>query len=243
VIQALWQEWSAESNLNEFYILRGVFPMQLRWIAIGVVCFSAALLSACGGAPSTALASRTDASAMSKSDGRYDASSKDKDDCDESEDHDKSKDKSRSLSTRSKDDDKECEHDDDYDHDSKDHKSSHSLSMSSKSSSKDKDNDRDHDDDDANCKVTVCHVPPGNACNEHKIRVGKSAVRAHIEHGDYLGSCDVPPPPPPAPVCVPSACPAPADPNAMAICNPDGTCGSACIPPLTLVGGVCVSPA
>src|SRR5882762_3275420 len=138
--------------------------MQLRWIAIGVVCFSAALLSACGGAPSTALASRTDASAMSKSDGRYDTSSKDKDKDDGKDD--------------GKDDDKECKSydDDDHDHDSRDHKSSHSLSMSSKSSSKDKDNDRDHDDDDANCKVTVCHVPPGNPCNEHKIRVGKSAV-------------------------------------------------------------------
>jgi len=179
--------------------------MQLRWIAIGVVCFSAALLSACGGAPSTALASKTDASAMSKSDGRYDTSSKDKDDkdeCDESEDHDKSNDKSRSLSTKSKDDDKECKSYDDDDHDkSKDHKSSHSLSMSSRYSSKDKDNDKEHDDDDATCKVTVCHVPPGNACNEHSIRVGKSAVRAHIEHGDYLGSCDAPPPPPVVPAC------------------------------------------
>src|SRR5438067_303189 len=170
--------------------------MQLRWVAIGVVCFSAALLSACGGAPGTALTSKSDASAMSKSDGRYDTSSKgDKDDCDGSEDHDKSDDKSsRSLSARSKDDDdKECK-DDDYDHDkSKDSDksrdmSSRSLSMSSKSSSKDEDG-KDHDDD-ATCKVTICHVPPGNACNEHQIRVGKSAVRAHIEHGDYLGSCD-----------------------------------------------------
>ena len=196
--------------------------MQLRWIAIGVVCFSAALLSACGGAPSTALASKADASAMSKSDGRYDTSSKDKDDkdeCDESEDHDKSNDKSRSLSTKSKDDDKECKSYDDDGHDkskddkSKDHKSSHSLSMSSKYSSKDKDNDKEHDDDDATCKVTVCHVPPGNACKEHKIRVGKSAVRAHIEHGDYLGSCDVPPPPPPVPACFSegTACTATAD--------------------------------
>src|SRR4030081_3012244 len=127
--------------------------MQFRWIAISVVCFSAALLSACGGAPSTALASKADASAMSKSDGRYDTSSKkDKDECDESEDHDKSNDKSNDKS----------------------------RSLSTKSSNKDKDHDKDHDknhdDDDANCKVTVCHVPPGNACREHELHVGKSAV-------------------------------------------------------------------
>jgi hypothetical protein len=183
--------------------------MQLRWIAIGVVCFSAALLSACGGAPATALASKSDASAMSKVGGRYDASSKDdKDDCDES-DHDKSS----SLSTKSKDDDdKECkDSEDDHDKSKGYDKSSKSL-MSSKSSSKDKDG-QDHDDDDANCKVTVCHVPPGNHCNEHMIRVGKPAVRAHLEHGDYLGSCDAPPPPPP-PVCLPDASP----------CNTDADC-------------------
>src|SRR2546423_7424388 len=98
--------------------------MQLRWIAISVVCFSAALLSACGGAPGTALTSRSDASALSK-DGRYDSSSAsdDKDECDESEDHDKS---SHSFSVKSKDhDDKECEDSDDHDR-SSDRMSSHS---------------------------------------------------------------------------------------------------------------------
>ena len=60
--------------------------MQFRWIAIGVMCFSAALLSACGGATGNAtLSSRSSASAMSKSEGRHDASRSDKDDCDESE--------------------------------------------------------------------------------------------------------------------------------------------------------------
>src|SRR4051812_35007034 len=178
--------------------------MQLRWIAISVMCFSAALLSACGGAPGTALTSRSDESAMSK-DSRYESSSKsdDKDECGESEDHDKS---SHSFSVKSKDDDKECEDsDDDYDHDrSSGSMSSHSLSMSSSR----KDNDgRHHDDDDANCKVTICHVPPGNVCNEHTIRVGKSAVPAHRAHGDSPGSCDVQPPPP-GPTCAPLACPA-----------------------------------
>jgi hypothetical protein len=221
--------------------------MQLRWIAMGLVCFSAALLSACGGAPSTALASKADASAMSKADGRYDTSKKgdkdDKDDCDESEDHDKSSDKSRSLTTKAKDDDaKECK-DSDEDHDKSKGKSySRSLSMSRSSS---KDNDKDHDDDDATCKVTVCHVPPGNACKEHTIRVGKSAAPAHIAHGDYTGSCDVPPPPPPpppAPTCTPAKCPVPVDPNAAAICNPDGSCGSTCIPPAVFNGTVCNLP-
>jgi hypothetical protein len=205
--------------------------MQSRWIAIGVVCFSAALLSACGGAPATPLASQSDATAMSKSDGRYDTSKsdKDKDDCDESEDHDKSSDTSRSLSTKSKDDDdKECKDSgDDHDNSMGYDKSSRSL-MLSKSSSKDKDGtDKDHDDDDANCKVTICHVPPGNPSNEHSIRVGKSALRAHIEHGDYLGSCDAPPPPPPPPQCVQDtgACTLSTDCCAGSICMLDGTCG------------------
>src|SRR4051812_6443752 len=174
--------------------------MQSRWIAIGVVCFSAALLSACGGASGTALTSRSDASALSKTAGRYDTSKNDdKDECDESEDHDKSSDKSRSLSVKSKDsdDDKECKESDDHDK-SWYGKSSRSVSMSSYNDDK----DRDHDeDDDANCKVTVCHVPPGNHCNEHTIRVGKSAVPAHIAHGDYPGSCDAPPPTPTPPAC------------------------------------------
>jgi len=204
--------------------------MQLRWIAISVVCFSAALLSACGGAPGTALTSRSDASAMSKSAGRYDSSSAskdDKDDCDESEDHDKS---SHSMSVMSsKDDDKECKDSDDFygkSHDS----SSKSLKLSSKSY--DRDGDKDRDDDDANCKVTICHVPPGNVCNEHTIRVGKPAVRAHIEHGDYLGSCDPQDPPvvvdPPPPLCLPDggACATGAD-----------CCGLFCVASICSSGG------
>ena len=196
--------------------------MQSRWISISVMCFSAALLSACGGAPSgTALTSRSDTTAMSKADGRYDASSKgdDKDECDESGDHDKSADKS-SLSVKSNDkDDDECKGSDD-DHDQSKSLSSHSFSMSSKS-----------DDDDANCKVTICHIPPGNHCNEHTIRVGKSAVRAHIAHGDYPGACDPqappqPPPPPPPPVCLPET----------AACS---ATGAACCTGLLCLSGVC----
>jgi len=51
--------------------------MQLRWIAIGVVCFSAALLSACGNAPG-GLSARSASAAMSKANSRYDSSDKDK---------------------------------------------------------------------------------------------------------------------------------------------------------------------
>src|SRR4051812_36989507 len=102
--------------------LRGDFTMQLRWIAIGVVCFSAALLSACGGAAGDASLSSREASALSskESDRGYssakgdDGKDHDKDDCD-CDDDDDSKSKSRS-----KDDDKkpECKDDDhDRDHD------------------------------------------------------------------------------------------------------------------------------
>ena len=39
-------------------------------------------------------------------------------------------------------------------------------------------------------KVEVCHVPPGNPSKAHTIRVGESAVGAHLGHGDSVGSCD-----------------------------------------------------
>ena len=42
-------------------------------------------------------------------------------------------------------------------------------------------------------KVTICHIPPGNPANAHTITVGKSAVPAHLSHGDYLGECSQPP--------------------------------------------------
>jgi hypothetical protein len=49
----------------------------------------------------------------------------------------------------------------------------------------------DDDDDDGTAgKATLCHVPPGNPANEHTIRVGRSAVAAHLKHGDYQGPCD-----------------------------------------------------
>lgn len=39
-------------------------------------------------------------------------------------------------------------------------------------------------------KVTLCHIPPGNPSNKHTIRVGSPAARAHLAHGDILGSCE-----------------------------------------------------
>ena len=39
-------------------------------------------------------------------------------------------------------------------------------------------------------KVTICHIPPGNPSRAHTIRVGRSAVAAHLAHGDVLGPCE-----------------------------------------------------
>ena len=38
-------------------------------------------------------------------------------------------------------------------------------------------------------KVTVCHIPPDNPRNAHTISIGKSALKAHLGHGDYEGEC------------------------------------------------------
>src|SRR5882724_10163480 len=38
-------------------------------------------------------------------------------------------------------------------------------------------------------KTTVCHIPPGNPGNAHTICVGNAAVPAHLDHGDFLGTC------------------------------------------------------
>lgn len=38
-------------------------------------------------------------------------------------------------------------------------------------------------------KTTICHIPPGNPANAHTICVGNAAVPAHIDHGDFLGTC------------------------------------------------------
>jgi hypothetical protein len=38
-------------------------------------------------------------------------------------------------------------------------------------------------------KTTICHIPPGNPDNAHTICVGNAAVPAHLDHGDFLGTC------------------------------------------------------
>lgn len=41
-------------------------------------------------------------------------------------------------------------------------------------------------------KVTICHIPPGNPSNSHTIEVSENALQAHLDHGDYVGSCKEP---------------------------------------------------
>ena len=54
---------------------------------------------------------------------------------------------------------------------------------------RDRDRDRDRRDDDRDGKITICHVPPGNASARHTITVGESAWAAHRGHGDSRGAC------------------------------------------------------
>lgn len=42
-------------------------------------------------------------------------------------------------------------------------------------------------------KVVICHIPKGNVNNSHTIVVGAPAVRAHLNHGDRIGSCSAAP--------------------------------------------------
>ncbi len=43
----------------------------------------------------------------------------------------------------------------------------------------------DHDKE----KVKICHVPDGNKSNAHTIEIAKSALKAHLDHGDMKGPC------------------------------------------------------
>ena len=38
-------------------------------------------------------------------------------------------------------------------------------------------------------KITICHKPPGNPANVQTIEVSKSALSAHLAHGDHVGEC------------------------------------------------------
>lgn len=46
------------------------------------------------------------------------------------------------------------------------------------------------DNDSVGFKVTLCHIPPENAEAAHTLSVGPAAVKAHLAHGDVLGSCE-----------------------------------------------------
>src|SRR6187549_2191893 len=56
----------------------------------------------------------------------------------------------------------------------------------------DRDGGDDHGDDDRDSvgKITICHIPPGNAAARHTISVSESAWDAHRKHGDVRGACD-----------------------------------------------------
>ncbi|HSE34661.1 MAG TPA: immunoglobulin-like domain-containing protein, partial [Candidatus Paceibacterota bacterium] len=45
-------------------------------------------------------------------------------------------------------------------------------------------------------KVTICHLPPGNPENAQGITISVNAAQlpGHLQHGDSVGSCEVPPP-------------------------------------------------
>lgn len=38
--------------------------------------------------------------------------------------------------------------------------------------------------------VLVCHIPPGNKANARTLRINRSALKAHLAHGDAEGGCD-----------------------------------------------------
>ena len=35
-------------------------------------------------------------------------------------------------------------------------------------------------------KITICHVPPGNPGNMHKITISYNALQTHLNHGDFI---------------------------------------------------------
>ena len=40
-------------------------------------------------------------------------------------------------------------------------------------------------------RITICHIPPGNPDAAHTITIDTSALQAHEDHGDSIGSCSV----------------------------------------------------
>jgi hypothetical protein len=39
-------------------------------------------------------------------------------------------------------------------------------------------------------RVTICHIPNGNESAKHTLVIAKSALAAHLAHGDVLGTCE-----------------------------------------------------
>jgi hypothetical protein len=50
-------------------------------------------------------------------------------------------------------------------------------------------NQPDTTGNDANNKITICHIPPGNPNNPQTISIPRSALAAHLAHGDHIGEC------------------------------------------------------
>ncbi len=51
-------------------------------------------------------------------------------------------------------------------------------------------NDDEHDDDiGTGKKVTICHIPNGDFSKAKTLSIGKSALEAHLRHGDIIGEC------------------------------------------------------
>ena len=44
--------------------------------------------------------------------------------------------------------------------------------------------------DDSDNKITICRIPKGNPANAHTITIAKSALKAHLKNGDYIGACE-----------------------------------------------------
>lgn len=59
-------------------------------------------------------------------------------------------------------------------------------------------------------KVTICHIPSGNPATAHTSIIAKSAIEAHLAHGDTIGACPSIPTPTPTP---PITGPAPSIPD------------------------------
>src|SRR3989338_8144230 len=59
-------------------------------------------------------------------------------------------------------------------------------------------------------QVVICHYPPGNITALETITINAPALKAHLDHGDTIGSCFAPTPSPtPIPTTTPTTTPVP----------------------------------